>query len=83
MIADDRYIRDSIYLPQKEIRAGFKPIMPTFKGRISESEVLQIIDYIKSLQDSNGTSNGSSNPYGNGNMGKDDIAARTGNDGVQ
>lgn len=75
--ADDRYLRDSIFLPQKEIRAGFKPVMPTYKGRISESEVLEIIDYIKSLKTSNGTSNGSANPYGNGGVGPDNIAART------
>ena len=77
-VADDRYLRDSILLPQKEVRAGFKPVMPTFKGRISEGEVLQIIDYLKSTDTSNGTSNGSANPYGTGVLGKDEHAARAG-----
>ena len=77
-VADERYLRDSILLPQKEIRAGFKPVMPTFKGRISESEILQIIDYLKTTDTSNGTSNGAANPYGTGTLGSDEHAARSG-----
>jgi len=86
--ADDRYLRDSIYLPQKEVRAGFKPIMPTYKGRISEADVLQIIDYIKATGGGNHVSNasagsgsgnpGNPNPYGTGDVGRDNISARSG-----
>ncbi len=47
--ADERYIRDSILMPQAQIAAGYENLMPTFKGRISEEELLQIIEYIKSL----------------------------------
>ncbi|MBW3621811.1 MAG: cytochrome c oxidase subunit II [Armatimonadetes bacterium] len=49
IIADDRYIHDSIVLPEKEIAAGFRPIMPTFRGRLSEEEVMKLVAYIKSL----------------------------------
>jgi cytochrome c oxidase subunit 2 len=49
IIADSRYIHDSIVLPEKEIAAGFKPIMPTFKNRLKEEDILKIVAYIKSL----------------------------------
>ncbi len=61
--ADYRYIHDAIYLPAKEVAAGYKPIMPSFQNRISEEEMVQIIDYIKSMGTSNGTANGSSSGY--------------------
>ncbi len=61
--ADYRYLHDSIYLPMKEVAAGYKPIMPSYQGRLSEEEVIQLIDYIKTLGTSNGTSNGSAAGY--------------------
>jgi len=47
--ADERYIRDSILLPLKEVAAGYQPIMPSFAGKISEDDILDLIAYIKSL----------------------------------
>ncbi|MFE8069441.1 cytochrome c oxidase subunit II [Marinobacteraceae bacterium S3BR75-40.1] len=47
---DEAYLRDSILQPQKQVVAGFTPIMPSFKGQISEGEIFQIIAYIKSLK---------------------------------
>jgi cytochrome c oxidase subunit 2 len=49
IIANDRYIHDSIVLPEKEIAAGYNPIMPTFKNRLKEEEIVQLVAYIKSL----------------------------------
>ena len=49
VIADERYIRDSIKLPRSQVVAGYKPVMPTFEGHISEDDLLKIIAYIKSL----------------------------------
>jgi cytochrome c oxidase subunit II len=49
ILADARYLHDSIVLPEKEIAAGFKPIMPTFKNRLKEEDILKIVAYIKSL----------------------------------
>jgi cytochrome c oxidase subunit 2 len=48
--ADDNYLRQSILNPSAQIVDGFAPIMPTFKGQISEEQIMQIIAYIKSLQ---------------------------------
>jgi cytochrome c oxidase subunit 2 len=49
--ADEQYIRDSILLPQKHIVAGYTPVMPSFQGQITEGEIFEIIEYIKSISD--------------------------------
>ena len=46
---DDEYIRNSILNPSGQIVEGFQPIMPTFKGQITEEQLIQIVAYIKSL----------------------------------
>jgi cytochrome c oxidase subunit II len=49
VIADDAYIRESILYPSEQIVNGYPPIMPTFKGQVSEEQILQLTAYIKSL----------------------------------
>lgn len=49
VLADDRYIRDSIVQPQKQIVASYGPVMPSFAGVIGEEDLVKIIAYIKSL----------------------------------
>lgn len=49
--ADDKYIRDSILLPKSQVVAGYKPVMPTYKGRLTEDELFQVLAYIKSIGD--------------------------------
>lgn len=48
--ADETYIRESILNPQAKVVAGFQPIMPTFKGLVSEDGIMQILAYLKSLK---------------------------------
>ncbi len=50
VVADEAYIRESILNPQAKIVAGYPQNMPTFQGQITETGLLQIIAYIKSLQ---------------------------------
>jgi len=50
VIADEQYIQDSILRPQKQVAAGYGPIMPTFKNILGEDEVIQLVAYIKSLR---------------------------------
>jgi cytochrome c oxidase subunit 2 len=50
VVADTRYIHDAIMLPENEVAAGFKPIMPTFKNRLTEEQVLKLIAYLRSLR---------------------------------
>jgi cytochrome c oxidase subunit 2 len=50
VVADDAYLRESILDPQAHVVAGYQPIMPTFKGLVSEEGLLELMTYIKSLQ---------------------------------
>ncbi len=50
VIADENYIRESILNPGAKVVAGFRPIMPTFQGVVSEEQLLSLVAYIKSLQ---------------------------------
>lgn len=73
---DDAYIRNSILNPSSQIVEGYQPIMPTFKGQVTEDQLLALIAYIKSLSgvtgstttggstggSTAGTANTSSNP---------------------
>ncbi|MEW6272681.1 MAG: cytochrome c oxidase subunit II [Thermodesulfobacteriota bacterium] len=52
VIADETYLRESIVDPQAAVVAGYQPIMPTFRGLVSEEGLLQIIAYLRSLQPS-------------------------------
>jgi len=49
VIADEAYLRESILNPNAKIAAGYRPVMPTFMGQITEMQVLEITAYIKSL----------------------------------
>ncbi len=49
VVADDAYLRESILRPTAKLVAGFQPVMPTFQGQLDEEQVLQLIQYIKSL----------------------------------
>jgi cytochrome c oxidase subunit 2 len=48
--ADEAYIRESILTPSAKIVAGFQPIMPTFQGLVTEEQLLELIEYVKSLR---------------------------------
>jgi cytochrome c oxidase subunit 2 len=47
--ADEQYLRDSILLPNKQISAGYEPLMPTFQNQISEDDLAALLAYLKSL----------------------------------
>jgi cytochrome c oxidase subunit 2 len=47
---DEAYLRESILHPTAKVAAGYQPIMPTFQGVVSEEQLLQLIEYIKSLR---------------------------------
>jgi cytochrome c oxidase subunit 2 len=47
--ADEAYIRESILNPQAKIVAGYEPVMPTFQGLVTEDQVVQLIEYVRSL----------------------------------
>ena len=46
---DEAYIRESIINPNAKIVKGYPPVMPTYRGQISEEQILDLIAYIRSL----------------------------------
>jgi len=54
VVADDAYLRESVLYPSAKIVEGFRPIMPTYKGQVTEEQLLQLIAYIKSLSPQEG-----------------------------
>jgi cytochrome c oxidase subunit II len=46
---DDQYLRESIVDPAQKLRSGFRPLMPTFAGQVSEEQVATLVHYIKNL----------------------------------
>ena len=55
--ADEAYIRNSILNPQSQIVEGYQPIMPTFKGQVTEEQLVSLVAYIKSLSGNAGSTN--------------------------
>ncbi len=49
VLADDNYIRNSILNPAAQVVEGYQPIMPTFKGQVTEEQLNSLVAYIKSL----------------------------------
>jgi cytochrome c oxidase subunit 2 len=49
-LVDDAYLRDAILNPSQHVTAGYAPIMPTYQGQISEDGLIDLVEYIKSLQ---------------------------------
>jgi cytochrome c oxidase subunit II len=54
--ADEQYLRNSILNPASQVVEGFQPIMPTFKGQVTEEQLNALIAYIKSLTPNAGAS---------------------------
>jgi cytochrome c oxidase subunit 2 len=50
--ADEAYMRDSILEPGKDIVAGYAPVMPSFRGNVTEDDMVKLIAYLKSLSSS-------------------------------
>ena len=49
--ADEAYLEESIFDPNAKVVKGFVPAMPPFAGMLSEAEVANIIEYLKSIGD--------------------------------
>ena len=54
VIADEQYIKNSILNPSSQIVEGYQPIMPTFKGQVTEEQLVSLVAYIKSLSGNTG-----------------------------
>lgn len=50
VVADEAYLTDSMIDPRAKIVKGFKPVMPTYKGRLAAPEAAALVEFIKSLR---------------------------------
>jgi cytochrome c oxidase subunit 2 len=50
VVADEGYLRESIFEPQKRVVSGYQPIMPTYVAQLNEEKVIELIAYIRSLR---------------------------------
>jgi cytochrome c oxidase subunit 2 len=50
-LADEAYLTRSMMLPAADVHRGFKPVMPTYEGRLDADEVGALVEYIKSLRE--------------------------------
>jgi len=44
---DEGYVRKSILEPREHVSAGYPANMPSYEGRVSEEQILAIVDYLK------------------------------------
>lgn len=49
VIADEAYLRESILYPDVKLVTGYPNRMPSFKSTLSEEQLLDLVQYIKSL----------------------------------
>jgi cytochrome c oxidase subunit 2 len=50
-IVDAEYIRESVHEPLKRITKGYPPSMPPLGGVLTDEQLNDVIEYIKSLED--------------------------------
>ena len=60
--ADESYLRESILDSGAKVVAGYQPIMPSFRGQLSEEQLIQLVAYIKSLRGAQAGPAGSAPP---------------------
>lgn len=60
VLVDDNYIRNSILNPASQVVEGYQPIMPTFKGQVTEEQLNSLVAYVKSLSPTASASAGTS-----------------------
>ena len=47
--ADDEYLRAAVLNPALHVAKGYTPVMPSYRNQMGESDLMNIITYIKSL----------------------------------
>ncbi len=46
---DENYVRESILNPKAKIAKGFQPVMPSYKGQLSDDDIDSLIAFMKTL----------------------------------
>jgi cytochrome c oxidase subunit 2 len=58
---DEDYVRRSILDPHSELVKGYPPIMPPYEGQINEDDLTNLIEYVRSLGNSDTSGDTSTN----------------------
>lgn len=51
---DENYVRESIIDPKAHVVDGYSPVMPSYKGQLSDDDIDSLIAYLKTLSASSG-----------------------------
>lgn len=68
-VADEAYLRDCMLLPDTTRVDGYPPIMPNFKGSVSEGQIVSLVAYIKSLATDQDRGTPTASPRSSSSMG--------------
>ena len=49
VLVNEAYLRDAILNPSQHVTLGYAPIMPTYQGQISEDGLIDLVEYLKTL----------------------------------
>jgi cytochrome c oxidase subunit 2 len=61
-VVDENYVRESILAPKAKVVAGYQPVMPSYKGQLSDDDIASIIAYLKSISESAPTPSAEAEP---------------------
>lgn len=50
VVVNEAYLRDAILNPSQHVTAGYAPIMPTYQGQISEEGLIDLVEFLKTMQ---------------------------------
>ena len=50
VVVDEDYLKRSMMDPAADVVAGFQPVMPVYKGVLSDKEIGAVIAYIRTLK---------------------------------
>jgi cytochrome c oxidase subunit II len=53
VVADEGYLTNSMIDPRAQIVKGYKPVMPTFRGKLTAPDAAALVEFIKSLRSQN------------------------------
>jgi cytochrome c oxidase subunit 2 len=62
----ENYVRESIVYPKAKIADGYAPVMPSYKGQLSDDDIYSLVEYLKSLSAKGASSSAASGSAASG-----------------
>jgi len=56
VISDEAYLRESILDPARKVVSGYPALMPSYRGQLTNTELDELVGYLKALRTANGSS---------------------------